>query len=86
MQINLSKHHGLGNDFLVINIAQADATFRWPELAQRWCDRRFGVGADGLLLLEIKAGNRLGMVLYNADGSRAEMSGNGIRCLVQAHR
>ena len=87
MHINLSKHHGLGNDFLVVNIAQADATFRWPELAQRWCDRRFGVGADGLLLLEIKPENRLGMVLYNADGSRAEMSGNGIRCLVQAaHR
>ena len=84
MQIDLSKHHGLGNDFLVVNIAQADAPFQWSELAQRWCDRRFGVGADGLLLLEIKQGNRLAMVLYNADGSRAEMSGNGIRCLVQA--
>ena len=87
MQIDLSKHHGLGNDFLVINVAQANSSFAWPELAQRWCDRRFGVGADGLLLLEIKEGNRLGMILYNADGSRAEMSGNGIRCLVQAaHR
>ena len=84
MQIELTKHHGLGNDFLVMNVAQADESFDWPTLAQRWCDRRFGVGADGLLLLEIKPNNRLGMVLYNADGSRAEMSGNGIRCLGQA--
>lgn len=84
MQIELTKHHGLGNDFLVMNVAQVDASFDWSALAQRWCDRHFGVGADGLLLLEIKPDNRLGMILYNADGSRAEMSGNGIRCLVQA--
>lgn len=84
MHIALSKHHGLGNDFLVMNVVQGSPPFAWPELAQRWCDRRFGIGADGLLLLEIKDDNRLGMVLYNADGSLAEMSGNGIRCLVQA--
>lgn len=55
--------------------------------SRRWCDRRFGVGADGLLLLDIQGPQHLSMVLFNADGSRAEMSGNGIRCLVQAaHR
>lgn len=92
--IRLTKHHGLGNDFLVYDLAQGEpsaaytgaAGAPWPKLAQAWCDRRRGVGADGLLLLSIDDAdpNRLAMVLYNADGSRAEMSGNGIRCLAQA--
>jgi diaminopimelate epimerase len=43
MQIELTKHHGLGNDFLVMNVAQADASFDWPTLAQRWCDRDLGL-------------------------------------------
>ena len=82
----LSKHHGLGNDFLVLEIGSTDdvSAPEWADRARAWCDRRTGVGADGLLLLERKQGDRLGMTLYNADGSRAEMSGNGIRCLVQA--
>jgi len=51
----------------------------------RWCDRRRGLGADGLLVLGPAAGDTaLSMTLFNADGSRAEMSGNGIRCLVHA--
>jgi diaminopimelate epimerase len=82
----LSKHHGLGNDFLVLEIGSSDdvSAPEWADRARAWCDRRTGVGADGLLLLERKRDDRLGMTLYNADGSRAEMSGNGIRCLVQA--
>ena len=82
----LSKHHGLGNDFLVLEIGSTDdvSAPEWADRARAWCDRRTGVGADGLLLLERKQGDRLGMTLYNADGSRAEMSGTGIRCLVQA--
>ena len=87
MDIRLTKHHGLGNDFLVVDLAQGTPPIAWAELARRWCDRRFGVGADGLLLLDIQGPQHLSMVLFNADGSRAEMSGNGIRCLVQAaHR
>lgn len=84
MTINLTKHHGLGNDFLVCDTAQLAAAASWPDVARRWCDRRRGVGADGLLLLTILSDDELSMVLHNADGSRAEMSGNGIRCLVQA--
>ncbi|MBM3828281.1 MAG: diaminopimelate epimerase [Actinobacteria bacterium] len=86
MRRRLSKHHGLGNDFLVAQIESGESATagEWVDRARAWCDRRSGVGADGLLLLERKAANRLGMTLYNADGSRAEMSGNGIRCLVQA--
>ena len=83
MQVSLSKHHGLGNDFLVYDMAQGDQP-NWSQLAQQWCERSTGVGADGLLLLTIVDSSTLGMRLYNADGSIAEMSGNGIRCLVQA--
>ena len=81
--LTLTKHHGLGNDFLVAfhpEVAVADL----PALAQRLCDRRRGVGADGLLVGESEPGYAARMWLYNADGSRAEMSGNGIRCFAQA--
>ena len=79
--LTLTKHHGLGNDFLVL--------FDPPDvnhalLAEQLCDRRTGVGADGLLLAHEAEGYAAKMTLYNADGSRAEMSGNGIRCFAQA--
>jgi diaminopimelate epimerase len=82
--MRLTKHHGLGNDFLVLadprGLRPADA-----DLARAACDRHRGVGADGLLHLGPgTAGADVTMVLFNADGSRAEMSGNGIGCLVQA--
>jgi len=78
--LHLTKHHGLGNDFLVLLDQGGDA-----ELAVRLCDRRFGIGADGLLLgLPGDEEHDLVMRLHNADGSVAEMSGNGIRCLAQA--
>ena len=82
--ITITKHHGLGNDFLVCDISQAPTHASWPATARSWCDRKRGIGADGLLLMNIVSPNELTMVLYNADGSRAEMSGNGIRCLAQA--
>ena len=79
--LTLTKHHGLGNDFLVVfHPHVADL----PALARRLCDRRRGLGADGLLVGESADGYAAQMVLYNADGSRAEMSGNGIRCFAQA--
>lgn len=81
--MQLTKHHGLGNDFLVALDPPRPLT---PEDARRWCDRRRGVGADGLLIGTSAADPDadIAMVLFNADGSLAEMSGNGIRCLVQA--
>jgi diaminopimelate epimerase len=79
--LTLTKHHGLGNDFLVVVDPPVDDL---PELARRLCDRRRGVGADGLLVATDADGYDARMVLYNADGSRAEMSGNGIRCFAQA--
>jgi len=85
MTFRLTKHHGLGNDFLVLLGTAEDVAAVGPDHARRWCDRRRGVGADGLLIgtIDPPRGD-LGMVLFNADGSRAEMSGNGIRCLAQA--
>ena len=79
--LTLTKHHGLGNDFLVV-FDPPDVDL--PDLARRLCDRRRGVGADGLLVATGADGYTSRMVLYNADGSRAEMSGNGIRCFAQA--
>ena len=80
-EIELTKHHGLGNDFLVVFHPHVDDL---PGLARRLCDRRRGIGADGLLIGESEPGYAARMVLYNSDGSRAEMSGNGIRCFAQA--
>ena len=79
--LTLTKHHALGNDFLVVFTPSEDDL---PALARRLCDRRRGIGADGLLVATDEPGYDARMVLYNADGSRAEMSGNGIRCFVQA--
>ena len=88
MKVTLTKHHGLGNDFLVLDLEQLDLQVAsgasWPGHARTWCDRSTGIGADGLLLLGRGDDNHLTMKLFNQDGSSAEMSGNGIRCLAQA--
>ena len=84
--VTVEKLSGLGNDFLVIENPPTEVT-DWPATARRLCDRTTGIGADGLLLLGNSGGETLTMKLYNSDGSVAEMSGNGIRCLAQAaHR
>ena len=72
--LRLSKHHGLGNDFLIRLDGDVDAA-----MARAVCDRRTGVGADGLISV---VSDR--WTLFNADGSRAESSGNGLRCAAQA--
>jgi diaminopimelate epimerase len=80
MPIEFSKYEGLGNDFLVVDADSESAIS--PEQAVRLCDRRFGVGADGVLLVlpprTEGAGAR--MRVLNADGSVPEMCGNGLRC------
>ncbi|MBW4077213.1 MAG: diaminopimelate epimerase [Acidobacteria bacterium] len=80
----LQKWHGAGNDFLVDVIEHGTATWWDAERARAVCNRYTGVGADGLLLATL--GSHVEMVLFNADGSTAEMSGNGIRCLAAAVR
>ncbi|MEX0766956.1 MAG: diaminopimelate epimerase [Microthrixaceae bacterium] len=84
--LRLTKHHGLGNDFLVALADQNPGLTPDSELARSICDRRLGLGADGLILSfpPSEADNDACMVLLNSDGSEAEISGNGIRCLAQA--
>jgi diaminopimelate epimerase len=91
IKVSVTKHNGLGNDFLVLDRREASALndaqvaeIDWPNIARSWCNRKTGIGADGLLLLGRVNVNTLTMRLYNSDGSLAEMSGNGIRCLAQA--
>ena len=79
--LTLTKHHALGNDFLVVFHPHVDDLAALARLA---CDRRRGVGADGLLVGESHADASAAMAVFNADGSSAEMSGNGIRCFAQA--
>ena len=78
------KMHGLGNDYVVIDnrdekISGAEAA----ELARKLCERRFSVGADGLLLVSNSKVADAKMRIFNADGSEAEMCGNGIRCFAK---
>jgi diaminopimelate epimerase len=73
------KMEGLGNDFIVV----AGPAVISPAQVQRWCDRRFGVGADGVLLATPLAGQKVSMEYWNADGGRAEMCGNGLRCIAK---
>lgn len=83
MTIPFTKMHGAGNDFVVIDNLDGSYDLTTAQIAYL-CDRRFGVGADGLLLLEKGPTEDLDaqMVYYNADGSRAEMCGNGARCFI----
>ena len=72
------KYHGIGNDFVLIDARDLDCV-DWPALSARMCDRHFGVGADGLLLLRPSEVASYAMEMYNPDGSEAQMCGNGIR-------
>jgi diaminopimelate epimerase len=76
--------HGIGNDFIVIdNRGGSVDNLAASDLARRFCERRFSVGADGLLLLSNSAIADVRMRVINADGSEAEMCGNGIRCFAK---
>jgi diaminopimelate epimerase len=75
------KMHGLGNDYIIIdNREQKISDAKAAELAKKLCERRFSVGADGLLFVVNSAVADVKMRIFNADGSEAEMCGNGIRC------
>ncbi|MCC7386629.1 MAG: diaminopimelate epimerase [Deltaproteobacteria bacterium] len=85
LSVRFAKYHGLGNDFVLID-GRADGRLIDAHLAVRLCDRHRGVGADGVLsLLPSRHPDAIArMHLFNADGSVAEMCGNGLRCVVQA--
>jgi len=79
--LRFAKYEGLGNDFLIVDAA--DETLLNSAQVAKLCDRHFGVGGDGVLLVTppTSLGARATMVVLNADGSRPEMCGNGLRCV-----
>jgi diaminopimelate epimerase len=82
-QMQFTKMHGAGNDYIYIDCFAQPQPENVPELAQRISDRRFGVGADGLILICPSDKADAEMRMYNADGSYSEMCGNGIRCVAK---
>ena len=85
-EISFTKMVGTGNDFLIVDTLRRPAgalKAQWPAIAQAICDRRHGIGADGLLVLEPSQDADARMRVFNPDGSEAEMCGNGARCVAR---
>ncbi len=76
-----SKMSGHGNDFIIIDGRAEHPSADWSERARVWCKRRTSVGADGLLIIEPSSVADFRLRIFNADGSEAEMCGNGARCV-----
>lgn len=84
MEIEFTKYHGLGNDFILIDNRADTQPIITSEQAVQLCDRHFGIGADGVIFaLPGEDGTDYTMRIFNSDGSEPEMCGNGIRCLAQ---
>lgn len=82
MSLVFYKYEGTGNDFIIVENRNENISLNKQQVKQL-CDRRFGIGADGLILMNEKAGFDFDMLYYNADGNRGTMCGNGGRCLVK---
>ena len=83
MNVHFRKMHGAGNDFVVLDHREPFLPSERGALFASWCDRRRGIGADGVLLLERDPEHHFAMRYHNADGGVAEFCGNGARCLAR---
>jgi diaminopimelate epimerase len=83
MQLTFYKYQGTGNDFIILDNRNNEVGELSPKQIHHLCDRKFGIGADGLMLLCTKEGYDFEMLYYNADGNESSMCGNGGRCLVK---
>lgn len=83
MDLAFAKFQGTGNDFVILDGLNGFSALDWSAIARFLCDRHFGVGADGVLLLERGTKTAFAMRVYNADGSTSAMCGNGLRCLAR---
>ncbi|MBD5488551.1 MAG: diaminopimelate epimerase [Lachnospiraceae bacterium] len=82
--MKFTKMHGCGNDYIYVNgFTEKITQEEKPELVQRLSDRHFGIGGDGVIFINPSDEADFEMEMYNADGSRAEMCGNGIRCVAK---
>lgn len=77
------KMHGLGNDYVYVDLFRHDYNFEWPSVAEAVSDRHFGIGGDGLVLIMPSDHADVRMRMFNADGSEGEMCGNAIRCVAK---
>jgi diaminopimelate epimerase len=85
MDVTFSKMEGLGNDFILMD-DRTDVINRqqnYPDIARRLCSRNFGIGADGIILILNSCTEDIRFRIFNADGSEAQMCGNGIRCFAK---
>jgi len=81
MLVHFSKYHGTGNDFVMIDGRELDSSLLDQSRIQKICHRRFGIGADGLILVELSEKYDFAMSYFNADGREGTMCGNGGRCI-----
>jgi diaminopimelate epimerase len=83
MKLVFHKYQGTGNDFIILDNRSGEYNALSTKQVHFLCDRRFGIGADGLMLLNAKEGYDFEMIYYNSDGSQSTMCGNGGRCIVK---